>query len=233
MKRAKLGWSLVLTFSTAALIGYGVWGFNFIKNNNTAINNANIITNNNDNLQSYRNFGGRMGRYGMRGGYRSQNNITSSSYINEAAANKQMEDSLKNAAIDKNNNTITFSGKTIAIVMFASPESADEKFVVGGLINPTIQVPVDAAVSLEIVNEDVGIPHGIEITSAAPPFAYMSMMQGNVYANSIVSPLPAATKDNYPSAVTNFTTSESGTFYYLCEYPSHAATGMYGKFIVK
>lgn len=243
MRRSKLGWSLVLTFSIVCLIGYGIWSFNFVKNNwifAHSYNNIGTIENSattstsNKNIRDYKNFGGMMSGYGMMGGYEFQNGTTALSYLNEDTATKQMKNSLKGATVDKKNNTITFSGKDITIVMLGGPETADGKFVVGGLINPTIQVPKDATISLEMINEDEEMLHGVEITNANPPYFYMTMMQGGIYnANSVVSPLPPASNDNYPSAVTTFTADGNGTFYYICQYPGHAAKGMYGKFIVK
>lgn len=238
MRRAKLGWSLVLTISIVSLIGYGIWSFNFVKNNSISafhynntgeINNSTITSTSDENIKDYKNFEGMMSGYGMMGG----NGTTALSYLNEDTANKLMENSLKGATVDKKNNTITFSGKDITIVMFGGPETADGKFVIGGLINPTIQVPKSATISLEMVNEDEGMPHGVEITNAAPPYAYMPMMQGGIYDNSFVSPLPAASNDNYPAAVTTFTTDANGTFHYICQYLGHASKGMYGKFIIK
>jgi rusticyanin len=252
MKKSKIGWSLVLTISIAALIGYGAWGLQFVKRNE-----AFAINSNNQGMmnfpfnrerggkdQNHQNFGGMMNGYngnnsgrnnfgGMMGGSGFQNGDTNISSLDEETANKHMEDSLKNATVDKENNTISFAGKDITIVLLAGPEIADGKFVIGGLINPSLQVPKDAKISLEMINEDEGMSHGVEITNAIPPYNYMAMMGGGIYPDTFITPLPAATEGKYPTAVTTFNSIQEGDFYYICQYPSHASNGMYGKFIIK
>lgn len=157
--------------------------------------------------------------------------------VNPSDANQEMQSSLKNATIDKTNNTITYSGQTVKIVAFGgamdnNSSGPDEKFVIGGLVNPTLRVQKGAHVTLELVNEDTGMPHGIEVTSAQPPYGVMSIMQGGIYPGTFIHPIPAASKDAYPLATTTFTASQAGTFNYICEYPGHAAKGMYGKIII-
>ena len=61
----------------------------------------------------------------------------------------------------------------------------------------------------------------------------MTMMDGGIYPDTFVPTLPAATVDKYPTAVTKFNSNQEGTFYYMCQYPGHAAKGMFGKFIIK
>lgn len=158
--------------------------------------------------------------------------------VSASSANTAMQSSLKNAKVDTTNNTITYSGKTIKIVAFGgamddSTTGPKEKFVIGGLTNPTLQVPKGAKVTLELINEDTDMPHGIEITDAQPPYYYMSMMQGGIYPGSWIPPIPAASGNTYPTLSTTFTADQAGTFYYICEYPGHATEGMYGELVVK
>lgn len=252
MKKSKIGWSLVLTISIAALIGYGAWSLQFVKrneafelnSNNQGMMNLPFNRERGVKDQNYQNFGGMMNGYngnnsgrnnfgGMMGGSEFRNGDTNISSLDEETANKHMENSLKNATVNKENNTISFAGKDITIVLLAGPEIADGKFVIGGLINPSIQVPKDAKISLEMINEDEGMPHGVEITNATPPYNYRVMMGGGIYPDTFVPTLPAATVDKYPAAVTTFNTNQEGAFYYICQYPGHAAKGMYGKFIIK
>lgn len=152
-------------------------------------------------------------------------------------ANRDMQSSLQNATINKANNSIIYSGQSIKIVVFGgamgdSNSGPDEKFVIGGLVNPTLHIQKGARVTFELINEDTGMPHGIEVTSAQPPYEYMSMMQGTIYPGTFIPPIPAASKDAYPVDTSSFTASQSGTFHYICEYPGHASKGMYGKIIV-
>lgn len=247
MKKSKLGWSVVLIFSTAALISYSVWSVHFVNRNvdsslnpnNKGMTNSQFNRDGGGKEQNYENSGGMMNGYngnnsgGMMRGNGSQNGATNIASLNEETANNHMEDSLKNATVDKKNNTITFRGKDVNIVLLGSPKIADDKFFIGGLINPMLQVPKNAKISLEMINEDDGMSHGVEITNAIPAYNYMPMMGGGVYPDTFITPLPEATKDKYPTSATTFISSQEGTFYYICQYPGHAAKGMYGKFIIK
>lgn len=158
----------------------------------------------------------------------SNQNVSS---ISSSQAKKKMDASLKNAVINKTKNTITFSGDQVHIVFFGGPEEADGKFVVGNLVNPTLYVPKNAHISMEFMNADKGMPHGLEITTANPPYGQMSMMQGRSVNGTVISPLPAAQADQFSEGQTSFQLNQSGQFYYICQYPGHAAKGMYGKIV--
>jgi rusticyanin len=175
----------------------------------------------------YSMMGGYGGGYSMMGGY-------GGGYVvkDDKTAESDMAASLANATVDKISNTITYAGKTLKIVMFAGPpEYADEKFVIGGLINPTLRIPQGANVTMEIINEDNGMPHGVVITSANPPYASTVMMRW-IYPGTSISPIPEASSSGYPATQASFVVSEAGTYYYLCQYPVHAAVGMYGQIII-
>ncbi|KLU60783.1 rusticyanin precursor [Peptococcaceae bacterium CEB3] len=169
--------------------------------------------------------------YGMMGGSFNGANYSSAVTDPTGAAN-DMKASLVNATVDKSANTVTYTGSDVKIVMLGGPQYADGKFVIGGLVNPTLNIPRGAKVTMEFINEDTGMPHGVEITAAAPPYAYMAMMQGGIYSGAFIHPLPPATAGKYPAVTTSFTASQAGSFYYICQYPGHAQKGMYGKVIV-
>ncbi len=170
---------------------------------------------------------------GMMGGF--AGNIQS---VKAADAIEVVKTSLRHVSVDKAKNTIIYKGKTVKIValggaMDNSKSGPAEKFIIGGLTNPTVQIPKGAKVTLELINEDTDMPHGMEITNAQPPYGYMSMMQGGIFPATFIPPIPAASSSSYPVATTTFTATQSGTFHYICEYPGHAAEGMYGKLIIK
>lgn len=189
-------------------------------------------SNANPNISRYNRFGYGMmsGGYGMMGGansYGDQTSVTKSAVKNETAAARQ------NSQVDKKTNTVTYLGSNVKIIIEGSPEKADDKFVIHGLVNPTLFITKGAVVTVEFVNEDTDMPHAFEITNAAPPYDYMSMMDGGVYPGSVISTLPEATNGHYVMATTTFQASQSGTFYYICQYHGHAQKGMYGKLIIK
>jgi len=152
-------------------------------------------------------------------------------------ANRDMSTSLTHATVNKTNNTNTYSGDNVRIVIFGGAMDDDtagpaEKFVIGGLVNPTLHVQQGAKVNFEFVNEDTDMPHGIEVSSAQPPYRYMTMMTGGIYPGSVIAPIPEASGNSLSVASATFSVSQPGTFYYLCQYPGHAAEGMYGKIVV-
>ncbi len=186
-------------------------------------------------------YGPRMGPYdgnglgwpGMMGAW-DPGNVQSLSSVDATHA---MESSLANAIVDKVNNRVTYRGQSIRLVvlggaMDGTSAGPAEKFVVAGLVNPTLNVPKGSRITLELINEDTDMPHGIEVSAIGPPYATMSMMQGGVYSGSFIAPMNEASSGEFPMASTTFTADKSGTFYYLCQYPGHAAEGMYGKLVV-
>lgn len=235
------------------LIGLGVGGLTvsqvFAQNNPQAASAATTSKSSNASSSASQN-----GWYGMMGQAFGENGTNDSNWasamgsamgqffgsvktIQPSNANQEMQSSLQNATVNKANNSITYSGKTVKIVVFGgamgdSTSGPAEKFVIGGLVNPTLHVQRGAHVTFELVNEDTDMPHGIEVTSAQPPYGTMSMMQGGIYPGAFVHPIPAASKNAYPVATTTFTANQPGTFNYICQYPGHASEGMYGQFIV-
>lgn len=164
----------------------------------------------------------------MMGGQRYNQNYQ---MVSSAGVVKKVEDALKNAKIDKAKNTITYHGREVQLVVQSGSGQADGKFAIGGLVNPTIHVPKDANVFLELVNKDEDVAHGIEVTNAQPPYGQMPMMDGGVLTHAVISPLPNALNNQYPTGQINFQANRSGLYYYICQYPGHAAKGMYGKII--
>ncbi|QAT41318.1 MULTISPECIES: sulfocyanin-like copper-binding protein [unclassified Clostridium] len=232
MKSSKLLWSSLIALSLLLCASY-IIPKSYYRTNAA----AKVVNNNSSNLNTANNYSRRGNEsygYGMMGRNRGYN---SSSYlqglISEDKVNEEIKNSTANAKIDKQSNSITYSGNSINIVLLASGKQADDKFEAAGLINPTIYIPRDSTVTLELINEDEDVSHALEITSAAPPYGYMSMMQGEVYPGSFINPIPSAANGKLYSASVSFTASHDGSFYYICQYPGHAAQGMYGKIIVQ
>ncbi len=138
--------------------------------------------------------------------------------------------------IDRTTNTIEFYGSKILINVIASPENGSMySFGVYGLVNPTIKVRKDALVTIQLINADDDMYHGLVITEGAPPYPYMGTMMFDrpVFFNSYIQPLSYERNGEYRGASAVFIASVSGTFYYICQVIGHASKGMYGKFIVK
>ncbi len=170
---------------------------------------------------------GAMGSY-MSGLFNNVPRLSAATAAQDVKASLSQQD----VVMDKANNSITYSTGNVKIVALAGPIGADDKFVINGLVNPTLHIQKGAKVSFELINEDTGMPHGVEITSAQPPYGYMSMMQGGIYPGAFIHPIAAADKHGDPVLTATFTANQTGTFYYICEYPGHAAKGMYGQIVV-
>ncbi len=136
------------------------------------------------------------------------------------------------ATVDRTANRITFQTQNVRLAVLASPPDADMKFRIGGLVNPTIVVPQGATVTVQLINADSDSAHNWAVTSARPPFPYMSMMSGVAFAGAWATPLGDPTSAGLPSETISFTASTAGTYTYLCQVPGHAAQGMYGTFQV-
>lgn len=221
MRRDKVLWTLVLVISVILLIGYEVLGSSIFSLGNYSLYDSRTYSSS------------RNGYYGMgmMGGW--SNPEDNQTVVTDDKAKNDEKISLDNAKVSKSDNSVTYLGKDITIVMSGGPKEADGKFVIDGLINPTVYVPKGSRITLEFINEDEGMPHGIEITNAGPPYPYMLMMQVGLYPGTFINPVPAANENGYPSASTTFTANSAGQYYYLCQYPGHAQNGMYGEIIIK
>ncbi len=165
------------------------------------------------------------------------------------------------AKVNSSSNSIAFGSQDISIPVLAiMPDRAinltgmqppayshDDVFVIYGLINPTLFIPAGATVHFSIVNLDDDMYHNMVVSSISSPYPYMSM-QGMMSSHwssgtsgsttfpvmSMMSFLPPA---NYDQGLAHeysysLTFSQAGTFWYLCTYPGHAQSGMYGQLVV-
>lgn len=116
----------------------------------------------------------------------------------------------------------------------SSAHATDNVFVIYGLITPTVVIPQGATVQFTVINLDSGDYHNIAITPLSPPYPYYAMMYVKMDVLGMSPFLPNADYTSGQAYEFTFTTmfSQSGTYYYLCEYPRHAEMGMYGQIIV-
>ncbi|NOZ83889.1 MAG: hypothetical protein GXP60_03630 [Epsilonproteobacteria bacterium] len=154
--------------------------------------------------------------------------------INENALDKMYMPPKTDVKINKSRNSIEFYGQSVSIPIIASPKNAADMYAFGiyGLINPTIIVRKNTKITIRFVNEDDDMYHNVAVVNDRPPYPYMSMMIGEAFENSFVSPVPEASGNKYPVISNSFTASRAGTFYYICQIMGHASRGMYGKLVV-
>lgn len=167
-----------------------------------------------------------------------------------AAAEALLKTAPEGATVSQSSNSITFTSHNINITAFAiMPDNAtnmtgmqppsyakDDVFVIGGLIDPTLNVPKGATIHMTVVNLDDDMYHDLVMTTLSPPYPYM-MMQGMMWGGDFLYMMPVLSPANYaagwapyysytvalPSAATNL--------WYLCTYPGHAESGMYGAIV--
>ncbi len=137
------------------------------------------------------------------------------------------------ASIDRNADTITFSGSLVSFTVVAiAPGAPDMTFRVAGLSNPAIIVPKGSHVAVRFINNDSNEAHGWLITANQPPFGFgQSGTPAIGGARSGVVGDPTSAGDGANSF--SFVASSAGSYQYICPMPGHAQMGMHGPFIVR
>ena len=150
------------------------------------------------------------------------------------------------AIVNSSDNTIVFDSRQIAVfVLMSMPDKAvnitgrqppsyttGDVFVIYGLINPTLVMQSGSIVQFTVVNLDDDMQHNLVVSSYGPPYGYMAM-QGMMSGNWMPYLPPANYSQDsaleYPYVMI---LKQPGTLWYICTYPDHAQSGMYGKIIV-
>jgi rusticyanin len=136
------------------------------------------------------------------------------------------------ATVDRAANRVTFTTTTAAFPVVANPSMPAENFRVAGLTNPTIVVPAGAKVSIELVNADTDMAHGLVVTGSGTT-SWMPMMTASpAFSGSALWFLGEATSAGMHEGTLTFTAGQAGTYQYLCPVPGHAQEGMAGTLTV-
>ena len=156
------------------------------------------------------------------------------------------------ASLTPSNNTITFTSRDIRLVVLATDHdgalnltgrlppsyATDDAFVIYGLVDPALVIPHGAMVHVIVVNLDRDMYHNFVITAFSPPYSYMAM-QGmmNWQRQGFVQMMPFLPPASYAQGVAraygyNATLNARSSLWYLCTYPGHAQSGMYGEVLV-
>ena len=137
------------------------------------------------------------------------------------------------ASIDRAARAITFTTTKVKFAVLASPSMLAESFRVAGMTNPSIIVPAGAHVSIELVNADADMAHGLVITSVGAARSAMPMMTAApAFGGSALWFLGEPTAAGMHAGELTFTATAPGRYQYLCPVPGHAREGMVGAFIV-
>lgn len=157
-----------------------------------------------------------------------------------------------NVSVSGSNSTIYINGSAELPVMMG-PMNAPSmyNYEILGKINPTLVIAPGSQVNFTVVNVDTDSYHNFIISFEGPPYYYMggmmdgnngnysgfgNMMRGYFQNNNshgyMMGYLPPQSSGHFAYTNVSYDFSSSGTFWYLCSYPGHAANGMYGEIIV-
>ena len=99
---------------------------------------------------------------------------------------------------------------------------------------PAISIPAGAHVTIELVNADDDMAHGLVIMPAGAARSYMPMMSAAPsFTGSALWFLGKPTSAGLHAGTIAFTAATPGSYQYLCPVPGHAQKGMVGTFTVR
>lgn len=125
--------------------------------------------------------------------------------------------------------TVSYGKNANVVAAAVLPGFPFPSFEIHHVKNPTLDFPAGATVHFTFVNTNKGFGHSFDVTKKGPPYAVMPQIDP-IVAGTGFSPVPAGGKFGYASFTWHPT---AGTYYYVCQIPGHAATGMFGKIVVK
>ncbi len=131
------------------------------------------------------------------------------------------------------NNTLWFGSSAMTIVAYGSPADHDMAFVIQGMVNPTIHVRSGVRMTLTMANMDSGENHTWSLTAQAPPYSSSGMMGGGMMSGTMMGTSslgPMSSMGMWSQQMS--LTPQAGSYWYVCAVSNHAASGMYGQFVV-
>ncbi len=138
------------------------------------------------------------------------------------------------ASVNRADRIITFTTATVNLAVLASPSMPAESFRIAGLTDPTISVPAGAHVTIELVNADSDMAHGLVIMPAGAAGSAMPMMTAAPsFPWAALWFLGNPTAAGMHAGTLSFTAASPGSYQYLCPVPGHAREGMAGTFTVR
>ncbi len=158
--------------------------------------------------------------------------LQSGGYLNQSAL-ESINLTSPNVYVSPSNSTILINGTTdLPVLMGPMNAPSMYSFEILGLINPTMIISQGAVVNFTVVNVDTDSYHNFVLSQSGPPYYKTgNMMQGTGMMYSM-GYLPPVNSGSYAYINLSYEFSSSGTYWYLCTYPGHAANGMYGKIVV-
>lgn len=152
-----------------------------------------------------------------------------------AAAHMQALAAAASRTTAHHGSSLAYSGNQVTLVALGAPGNRPGMYwQIDGVDNAAVSVPAGASITVEFADGDPGHPHGLELTTAAPPYPRMAMMDGRIAAvGGFIMPVPAPEGSRWYAATTTFHAPAPGTYYIICPVPGHAQNGMWAKFVVR
>jgi rusticyanin len=134
--------------------------------------------------------------------------------------------------------TLTYTSKQVTLVALGAPGNRPGMYWqidgIDGPHGPTVSVPAGASVTVDFADGDPGHPHGFELTTAAPPYNRMAMMEGDIaVTGGFIMPVPPPKGNLWYAATISFKAPSPGTYHIICPVPGHAQQGMWATFVVR
>ena len=166
--------------------------------------------------------GGGSSTRGVSGGFVRANHIRA---LADAAA----------GAAKRHGSTLNYMTRHVTIVAIGAPGNRPGMFwQLDGVDNATLSIPAGATVTVEFADGDPGHQHGFELTTAAPPYSFMAMLDGHIAADgAFIMPVPPPDGSSWYATSTTFHAPAPGTYYIICPVPGHAQQGMWAKLVVR
>ncbi|AHH97549.1 hypothetical protein [Kutzneria albida] len=136
------------------------------------------------------------------------------------------------ASVDRTARQVTLSGSAVSFAAVAS-QSSMYSFQIAGMTNPSVTVPTGARVSIQVINADDDMAHGVVVTMAHPTSWMPMMAAGPAFPGAGLFALGESTSAGLHTATITFTAGTPGRYTYLCAVADHARRGMLGSFTIQ
>jgi len=122
----------------------------------------------------------------------------------------------------------------VNLVVLASPSMPAESFRIAAMTDPAVTVPAGAHVTIELINADSGMAHGLVVTAGNATASWMPIMTARpAFTGSALWFLGNPTTAGMHEGTLTFTATAPGTYHYLCPVPGHAQKGMTGTLTIR
>jgi uncharacterized cupredoxin-like copper-binding protein len=140
--------------------------------------------------------------------------------------------------VEESGSTLTYRSQHVTIVALGAPGSRPGMYWqldgVDGPRGPTVSVPTGAVITVDFADGDPGHPHGLELTTATPPYPRLAILAGQIAApGAFIMPVPPPQGDLWHAVTISFHAPRAGIYYVICPVPGHAQQGMRAKLVVR